>query len=196
MPLTLFYTMVQKSQKWPKTQIKGGGGSCLKCSLSWYNKHPFWSVLWIRVCQNYIIIGSAEALPILCMRCARWEREIQRERERERERERDGSDVTLVALKLAMSFALFLAKNFHLSIGEEFTLFLAQNLHLSFSPLERRWVHTFRCQQRCTLRNSSHSSFCFVTEDRSTETNDRISGYTVLLLIEKMNQINTKNYWK
>ena len=43
------------------------------------------------------------------------EREIQRERERERER--DGSDVTLVALKLAMSFALFLAKNVHLSFS-------------------------------------------------------------------------------
>ena len=27
MHLNLFYTMVQKSQKWPKTQIKGG--SCL-----------------------------------------------------------------------------------------------------------------------------------------------------------------------
>ena len=25
MPLYLFYTMVQKSQKWPKTQIRGGG---------------------------------------------------------------------------------------------------------------------------------------------------------------------------
>ena len=25
MPLNLSYTMVQKSQKWPKTQIKGGG---------------------------------------------------------------------------------------------------------------------------------------------------------------------------
>ena len=25
MPLNFFYTMVQKSQKWPKTQIKGGG---------------------------------------------------------------------------------------------------------------------------------------------------------------------------
>ena len=25
MSLNLFYTMVQKSQKWPKTQIKGGG---------------------------------------------------------------------------------------------------------------------------------------------------------------------------
>ena len=24
MPLNLFYTMMQKSQKWPKTQIKGG----------------------------------------------------------------------------------------------------------------------------------------------------------------------------
>ena len=24
MPLNLFYTMVQKSQKWPKTQIEGG----------------------------------------------------------------------------------------------------------------------------------------------------------------------------
>ena len=29
MPLYLFYSVVQKSQKWPKTQIKGGG-SCLK----------------------------------------------------------------------------------------------------------------------------------------------------------------------
>ena len=25
MPLNVFYTIVQKSQKWPKTQIKGGG---------------------------------------------------------------------------------------------------------------------------------------------------------------------------
>ena len=32
MPLNLFYTMVQKSQKWPKTQIKGGG-SCLKAGI-------------------------------------------------------------------------------------------------------------------------------------------------------------------
>ena len=35
MLLYLFYTMVQKIQKWPKTQIKkkGGGGSCLKLTL-------------------------------------------------------------------------------------------------------------------------------------------------------------------
>ena len=30
MPLILFYTMVQKSQKWPKTQIKGGGPALMK----------------------------------------------------------------------------------------------------------------------------------------------------------------------
>ena len=33
MPLNLFYTMVQKSQKWPKTQIKGG--PALKAGLPW-----------------------------------------------------------------------------------------------------------------------------------------------------------------
>ena len=69
-------------------------------------------------------------LPILCVRCAWWEREIHRERERERER--DGSDVTLVALKLAMSFAVFLAKMCTLVLAKSFALFsgLAKNLHL------------------------------------------------------------------
>ena len=33
MPLYVFYTRVQKSQKWPKTQIKGGGGPAYKSRL-------------------------------------------------------------------------------------------------------------------------------------------------------------------
>ena len=33
MPLNLFDTMVQKSQKWPKTQIKGGGGPALNQTM-------------------------------------------------------------------------------------------------------------------------------------------------------------------
>ena len=41
MPLNLFYTMVQKSQKWPKTQIKGGG-SCLKCEQRVWWLHLCW----------------------------------------------------------------------------------------------------------------------------------------------------------
>ena len=61
--------------------------------------------------------------------------ERERERDTEREREKDGSDVTIVALKLAMSFALLLAKNVHLSIGEEFCAFPCQKICTSVSPL-------------------------------------------------------------
>ena len=59
-----------------------------------------------------------------------------RERDTEREREKDGSDVTIVALKLAMSFALLLAKNVHLSMdGEEFCAFPCQKNCTSVFPL-------------------------------------------------------------
>ena len=89
------------------------------------------------------IIGSAEALPILCVRCARWERE--RERDTEREREKDGNDVTLVTLKLAMSlhFSLPKIRTFR------FSLHTSRLSLLKSSPLLRwnsQWVHTFRCQ--------------------------------------------------
>ena len=53
-----------------------------------------------------------------------------REREREREREIDGSDVTIVALKLAMNLHFPLPK-IH-TIGDELTLSLAKNSHFSF----------------------------------------------------------------
>ena len=56
--------------------------------------------------------------------------------QKETESERDGSDVTLVALKLAKKFALFLAKTLKLAKG--FALFLAKNLHLSFSTMKWR----------------------------------------------------------
>ena len=58
------------------------------------------------------------------------EREIQRERERERER--DGSDVTIVAQKLAMNLR-FSLPNIR-TIGDELTLSLAKNSHFSFLP--------------------------------------------------------------
>ena len=52
--------------------------------------------MWVPLFSAFLSIGSAEALPILCVRCALcvcvcvcvWERERYRERERERERER------------------------------------------------------------------------------------------------------------
>ena len=57
-----------------------------------------------------------------------WERE----RYREREREIDGSDVTIVALKLAMNLHFPLPKI--RTIGNELTLSLAKNSHFSFLP--------------------------------------------------------------
>ena len=128
------------------------------------------------------------------------ERKRETERERERERERDGSDVTLVALRLAMSFALLLAKNLHLNY------YWRRILHFSLlkictfvSPLLNGAEFTL------SVAKALHSSKQFpfglllsngVKMDRRTETSDRISGCTALLLIEKLNQINTKNYWK
>ena len=55
-----------------------------------------------------------------------------RERERYREREIDGSDVTIVALKLAMNSHFPLPKI--RTIGDELTLSLAKNSHFSFLP--------------------------------------------------------------
>ena len=104
---------------------------------AWLKNFVFFETVAQAYCkQASIIIGSAEALPILCVRYIRWERERERERdtEREREREKDGSDVTIVALKLAMSFALLLAKNLHLSIGEEFCAFPCEKICTSVSP--------------------------------------------------------------
>ena len=60
------------------------------------------------------------------------EREREREIQTERERERDGSDVTIVALKLAMNLHFPLPKI--RTIGDELTLSLAKNSHFSFLP--------------------------------------------------------------
>ena len=106
-----------------------------------------------------IIIGSAEALPTLCARCARWEREIQREKERERERERQKWRHHCHA-KIGDEFTLSLAKIRTIAIRSHFSLPNIRNcrfsLHtsrlsfLKWSPLWRwnsQWVHTFHCQK-------------------------------------------------
>ena len=86
------------------------------------------------------------------------EREIQRERERERER--DGSDVTIVALKLAMNshFPLPKIRNWRGAYTfpcQKFALFVSP-FTLPVSPFTERsplwswnsrWVHTFHCQK-------------------------------------------------
>ena len=75
------------------------------------------------------IIGSAEALPILCVRYFRWERERERDTDRERERRK-------------------WRHHFRAKIGDEFTLSLAKNSH------SWRWAYTL-----ISLAKNSHFSF-------------------------------------
>ena len=75
------------------------------------------------------IIGSPEALPILCVRCARWERERVTERVRRKWRH-------LSSAEIDDGFCTFPCQNVHLSIGEEFCTFPCQQCApLSRTPL-------------------------------------------------------------
>ena len=100
------------------------------------------------------IIGSAEALPILCVRYFRWEREIQTERERRKWRHH-------CRAKIGDEFTLSLAKSSHnwrwayTFPCQNFALFVSP-FTLPVSPFAERspwwrwnsqWVHTFHCQK-------------------------------------------------
>ena len=82
----------------------------------------------------YRMRGSASYIvrEVLSVREREIQTDRQTDRERERERERDGSDVTIVALKLAMNLHFPLPKI--RTIGDELTLSLAKNSHFSFLP--------------------------------------------------------------
>ena len=108
------------------------------------------------------------------------ERDTERERERERERGKDGSDVTIVALNLAMSFALLLAKNVHLSIGDEFCAFPCQKICTSVSPLLNGAEFTLSVVKNVALFETVRILRTVKWRDwHSSKANDRISGCTV-----------------
>ena len=140
----------------------------------------------------------------------------ERERERYRERERDGSDVTIFALKLAMNLHFPLPKI--RTIGDELTISLAKNSHFSFLPSHFPSLPSRRGPEvtiGAEIRNGftlSIAKNCFALfvrippsfkwhEPRNewSKTQDKWSNPAqsyFVLPIEKMNQINTKNYWK
>ena len=124
----------------------------------------------------------------------------ERERDTERQRERDGSDVTIVALKLAMN------SHFHLpkirTIGVELTLSLAKNWHFSFLPspfpsLPSRRAHHCGAEIRNEFTLSIAKNFfaLFVpplsngtsrtTSDRKPKTNDQILPNPILFFPSK-----------
>ena len=161
--------------------------------------------------ENYRKRGSASYIVREVLSVRERERERYRERERERERERDGSDVTIVA-RLAMN------SHFHLpkirTIGDELTLSLAKNSHISFLPSHfpsfpsRRGHHCgAEIRNEFTLSIAKIFFALFVPpsfkrhepHDEWSKIQDKWSNPAqsyFVLPIEKLNQINTKNYWK
>ena len=153
------------------------------------------------------IIGSAEALPILCVRYFRWEREREIQTDRERRKWRHHCRA-----KIGDEFTLSLAKNSHnwrwayTFPCQKFALFVSP-FTLPVSPFTERsplwrwnsqWVHTFHCQK--FFRPLCSPSFKWhEPRDGWSKTQDKWSNPAqsyFVLPIEKMNQINTKNYWK
>ena len=127
-------------------------------------------------------------------------RERERERDTDRERERDGSDVTIVALKLAMNLHFPLPKI--RTIGDELTLSLAKNSHFSFLPshfpsLPSRRGHHCGAEIRNEFTLSVAKKFfaLFVpplsnstsraTSDRKPKTNDQILRSPILFFPSK-----------
>ena len=126
-------------------------------------------------------------------------------REREREREIDGSDVTIVALKLAMNSHFPLPK--FRTFGDELTLSLAKNSHFSFLPshipsLPSRRGHHCGAEicNEFTLSIAKNIFALFVpplsngtsrvTSDRKPKTNDQILPSPILFFPSKnLNQI-------
>ena len=150
---------------------------------------PPWSIA-----QNFL---STRERPWYCA----WDTFGERERERKIQREKDGSDVTIVALKLAMNSHFPLPKI--RTIGDELTLSLAKNSHFSFLPshfpyvstfTERsllwpwnsQWVHTFHCQNFFALFVPPLSNGTSrATSDRKPKTNDQILPRPILFFPSK-----------
>ena len=75
-----------------------------------------------------------------------------------------------------------------LVLATSFALFLAKKFAPQFLPSWMTLSSHFPLPKTCTFRNGSYSSHCqmaWLTEDRSSKANDRISGCTLLLSRQK-----------
>ena len=133
-----------------------------------------------------------------------------RERERERDTEKDGSDVTIVALKLAMNLYVPFAKI--RTIGDEFTLSLARNSHFSFLPSDFPSLPSLR-GHHCgadicngfTLSVAKKIFALFVpnlsngasraTSDRKPKTNNQILPSPIIVSAEALPILCVRYFW-
>ena len=110
-----------------------------------------------------------------------------REREREREREIDGSDVIIVALKLAISLHFPMSKICTIAVSSHFPLPKNRpfrfSLHTSYLTIValKFAVHTFLCQKiRPLCSDSLLNGASRATSDRKPKTNDQILPSSII----------------
>ena len=146
--------------------------------------------------------------------CCAWGTFGERERERDTERERDRRKWRHhCRAKIGDEFTLSLAKNSHnwrwvyTFPCQKLALFVSP-FTLPVSPFTERspwwrwnsqWVHTFHCQKIFRPQALFPSFKRHEPRDKWSKTQDKWSNLAqsyFLLPIEKLNQINTKNYWK
>ena len=149
----------------------------------------------------------SQALPIYY--CA-WGTFGERERERERYRERERRKWRHCRAKIGDEFSLSLAKNSHnwrwAYKCQKFALFVSP-FTLPVSPCTERsplwrwssqWVPTFHCQKffrpLCSPSFKWHEPHDEWSKTQVKWSNPAQSYF--VLPIKKLNQINTKNYWK
>ena len=102
-----------------------------------------------------------------------------------------------------MRFALLLAKNVHLSIGEEFCAFPCQKICTSVFPLLNGAEFTLSVAKNVALfetvrilRTVKWRDWQAIEAAKQTIEFPAAPFFFIVEKIEKMNQINTKNYWK
>ena len=149
----------------------------------------------VNVKRCNIIIGSARksGSASYIVREVRSVRERERERERERYRERkiDGSDVIIVALKLAMSLHFPMPKIHTIAVSSHFPLpknrTFCFSLHTSCLTIvaPKFAVHTFRCQKIRPLCLDLLNGASRATSDRKPKRNDQILPSPIVLPIKK-----------
>ena len=154
-----------------------------------------------------VIIASAKALAILCVRCVTWAREKERERERERERETErqrererererGSERETEVMSPLSRWSWRWVYTFPC---QKFALFVSPflNGHHCGGEIRNEFTHNFRCQK------SSHSLLRQMAWGARRGIEKPKTNYLILLSLrlffptkKETNQINTKTYSK
>ena len=205
MPLYFFYTMVQKSKKWPKTQIKGAlpynksnqesknflRMGCARCVRERFMlKKPFGKTVSLsEKNKNRLKIQKKWGKDLKIQR----ERERERERENERDRKRRPS-ISAIGAKLTFLHCLTV----HLTSSCVGKFIIVRSIlasfvqcHISLILIHTVFQTSFLLRACVVALPTKRENLCL----RKSKSWFSLTGPSVFSLKKKMNQTNINNYW-